>query len=340
MYCSDASTLGYALRESFGTEAEVKREARWRERWRFAVVPELDPTWPPGGEAPSFEAGFRPIGGGEYDEFDALLSDDFEPVPRRAKENFNVSERVGLVPPLPDGLVEEARWRPVLQGGWARLAAIHGKEGRIALLGLRRAMRQKAAHGTVVLSFVDNLSCLIAFDKGRATNKELNALCRRSAAYQVGAEAVWRLRYIGSERNPTDRDSGLVDAGLIKPSEVRAGRRLLRVRAPPGLGAACASPPVPAPSLVPLGTPENVVPGEAQHPCLTPPSSRTSRLRVEPRAPVPAPPAPSTSSSSSSSSEDPVLRAGRELREELSVPDPVGTLWSAMQREPRAAWHR
>ena len=211
VYCSDASTPGYAPHESDGTEAEVKREAHWRERWRFAVVPELDPTRPPGGEAPSLEAGFRPFG--EYDELDALLCDDFEPVPRRAKETLSVSERVGLVPPLPDDLVKEARWRPVLKGGWARPAAIHEKEGRVALLGLRRAMGQKAAHGNVVLSLVDNLSCLLAFDNGRATNKEPNALCHRSAAYQVGTEAVWRLRYIESEQNPTDRGSRLADTG-------------------------------------------------------------------------------------------------------------------------------
>ena len=151
---------------------------------------------------------------------------------------MNISERVGLVLPLPDDLVENSRWRPVLQGGWARPAAIHEKEGRVAFLGLRRALRQQAAHGAMVLSLVDNLSCLLAFDRGRATNKELNALCCRSAAYQVGTEAMWRLRYIESERNPIDHDSRLADAGLIKPGEVRTGRRLLRARAPPGLGGA------------------------------------------------------------------------------------------------------
>ena len=124
VYCSDASALGYALHESASTEDEVKREAHWRERWRFAVVPDLDPTRPPGAHAPALEAGFRPMGG---DELDCLLGDNFVPSGRGAREAPTVSERVGLVPPLPDDLVEESRWRPVLQGGWARPAAIHEK---------------------------------------------------------------------------------------------------------------------------------------------------------------------------------------------------------------------
>eukprot|EP00974_Lingulodinium_polyedra_P070339 6806369-Lingulodinium_polyedra.AAC.1 len=80
------------------------------------------------------------------------------------------------------------------------------------------------------------MSAGAAFDRGRAVCKELLSLCRVAAAYQLAAAIVWVVRYLESKRNPTDHDSRLADAGLIRAGEVRSGPRLLHTAAPPGLG--------------------------------------------------------------------------------------------------------
>eukprot|EP00959_Pyramimonas_sp_CCMP1952_P315204 6597576-Pyramimonas_sp.AAC.1 len=62
------------------------------------------------------------------------------------------------------------------------------KEARIALVGLHHAVRDPASHGGVVLSLGDNLSEVLATERGRAHDPALNSVCRRAAAVELGAE--------------------------------------------------------------------------------------------------------------------------------------------------------
>ena len=50
-----------------------------------------------------------------------------------------------------------------------------------------------------------------AFDKGRSKDFRLLALCRRAAALQLGCRIRWRLRYVETGRNPSDKGSRLWD---------------------------------------------------------------------------------------------------------------------------------
>ena len=62
------------------------------------------------------------------------------------------------------------------------------KEGRVALMGLRRAVAGTAGHGDRFLSLTDNMSSLLAFDRGRSCGYDLLCLCRRAAALFFGAD--------------------------------------------------------------------------------------------------------------------------------------------------------
>eukprot|EP00959_Pyramimonas_sp_CCMP1952_P251946 5264192-Pyramimonas_sp.AAC.1 len=71
----------------------------------------------------------------------------------------------------------------------------------------------------------------MATEKGRAVNHGMNALCRRAAALQLGAEVRWVRRCVESERGPTDADSRLADKGILKAGEaLRPGRLAGRLR--------------------------------------------------------------------------------------------------------------
>eukprot|EP00972_Heterocapsa_arctica_P001072 151169-Heterocapsa_arctica.AAC.1 len=117
------------------------------------------------------------------------------------------AEVTGRVPRLPDGLLVASRWRRVVAGAWSRPAAIHNKEARAALLGLRRAAGSVWMHDSLLLSLGDNLSETLANDRGRARDRELLAIVRRGAAIQLACGIGWRRRYVETQRNPSDEDS-------------------------------------------------------------------------------------------------------------------------------------
>ncbi|CAK0791021.1 unnamed protein product [Prorocentrum cordatum] len=74
-------------------------------------------------------------------------------------------------------------------------------------------------HGKEILSLCDNMSSVLAFEKGRATNFELLAQCRRAAAVCLGCEIRWRPRHVPGMHNVADHGSRAADRG-----ELLAGR--------------------------------------------------------------------------------------------------------------------
>ena len=85
-------------------------------------------------------------------------------------------------------------------GAWKRPDAIHIKEGRASLLGLQRGCRRAECRGRVILSVGDNMSEILGCEKGRARDRELNALCRRATALRVAANVGWRRRHCIMQR--------------------------------------------------------------------------------------------------------------------------------------------
>ena len=183
---------------------ELLAAGRWMERWRFA---EED-------EAPGHGAGA--LGPGPVAEFDCLVEaselDDTElsgsrvpagdrPRGRPARRACGTSKvATGVAPSLPDDAARPRRRSRVLVGAWNKREAIHMEECRVALAGLRHAVAVPWSRGCRVLSVGDNLSEILATEKGRADDHRLNALCRRSAAHQLGAEVRRDRRHVESER--------------------------------------------------------------------------------------------------------------------------------------------
>ena len=131
----------------------------------------------------------------------------------RHLRKFDQVELVGLVPKLPDSLLEPSRWHTVIQRRWSHHEPIHMKEGRVALMSLRREVRRARNHGCRLLTLCDNLSAVCAFDKGRARDLGLLSLCRRSMALQLVSGIRWHLRYVETSRNPSDEGSRVFPSG-------------------------------------------------------------------------------------------------------------------------------
>ena len=74
-------------------------------------------------------------------------------------------------------------------------------------MGLRRAVAGTAGHGYRFLSLTDNMSSLLAFDRGRSCSYDLLCPCRRAAALCVGADVSWVHRHLENWRNPADEGS-------------------------------------------------------------------------------------------------------------------------------------
>ena len=73
-------------------------------------------------------------------------------------------------------------------------------------MGLRRSLRSAEGFNRRTLGISDSLVSICAYAKGQASNA-LNTLCRRAAALRLGGQVQWRLRYVETDRNPSDRDS-------------------------------------------------------------------------------------------------------------------------------------
>lgn len=225
-FCSDASMLGYALHESVASPAEVLSAAAWKERWRFVEYrPPVDHR--PHG-VPSEATSVAWLAGPEsaFEKYTLALAAQHrrERGPRRKKEKKprELVEVTGLVPSLPNDWAVPARWRLVVRGAWRHSGAIHCHEGRTAVMGLRRASRCADAHDKIVLSLGDNASELLTQEKGRATDFQLNNLCRVSCGLQAGTGIAWRRRHIETDRNCSDYDSRAADRGELLPGQVEA----------------------------------------------------------------------------------------------------------------------
>eukprot|EP00435_Cladocopium_sp_Y103_P074179 s45_g47.t1 len=217
MYCGDSSTYGYCFQSSPASLEELRSLCKFHERWRFVEV-EKDfcsglgshHSWSADWSVPDLaytrwlneRLGLPPPGSAELEVGGSCGGS----VRRHVRPMVSV-DLVGMVPKLPDAVVAPKRWRTIIQRRWKHSEAIHMKEGRVALMTLRREAKRSEAHGKRLLTLSDNLSSLSAFDRGRAKDVALLALCRRAAALQVASGIQWFLRYVESKRNPSDYGS-------------------------------------------------------------------------------------------------------------------------------------
>ena len=204
IFCSDSSGDGYCLMESVASASEVVTAGRYRERWRFKEEEDLSDATD---RIPGLDVGFSSLL--SHTPPHRVMPAAHQPrvTPLDGRPRRSILRPTDLVPPLSDALCDPQRWHLVVQGGWQFPGTIHCKEGRVCLSGLERISRLPAAHGHRLLSLCDNLSAVLAFNKGRSRDPALRSLCRRAAATIIGCELQWFLRYIETLRNPTDEGS-------------------------------------------------------------------------------------------------------------------------------------
>ncbi|CAK0861861.1 unnamed protein product, partial [Prorocentrum cordatum] len=250
VYCGDSSGRGYALHVTTAEPTELREAWRWRERWRYRDVPTVTGHVSSGldyvrGGTPGTATGPRTAFG------QSLLSQaeapeeasGLAPSPARSRAAKPARGRTQLhldsgIPALEDSWVARRRYKLVAADRWRwQDEHINLKEARVALMGLRRHCRSVKFMGTKLLSISDSQVTVGAFEKGRSS-AGLQALCRRAAAYRLGGQISWRLRYIETDRNPSDEDSRRWD--LKKPAGLNRGPE--RRDAAPSLSAPAASP--------------------------------------------------------------------------------------------------
>ena len=132
-------------------------------------------------------------------------------------------EVVGAVPEVPEEMLVPGAWVRAIIGAWRESEVIHLLEGRVLLWGLRRSSRGAACHGKQILSLSDNLSDVLAFERGRSVNWGVRMQTRKSAAIQLATEIQWRVRHVRTGRNLTDHDSRAADRGELEPGQALHG---------------------------------------------------------------------------------------------------------------------
>ena len=235
----DSSNSAFALMTTEAGPGEIAEACRWREVWRFRpLAEEVKKVAESGSRAhvlevldalrseslgPLREQELRPsaqFGAGLRTQFAAWLAEASNPdswlrtsaisSQLRAKPcKRSMVEVPAMVPPLEMNLVRRDRYHLLWRKRWRNKEDAHItlKEARVALSSLKRTSRSAGLHGRWKLTLTDNLSCLAAFERGRATNFALNQLCRTAAAYAMSCGIRWRLRHVETKRNPADHDS-------------------------------------------------------------------------------------------------------------------------------------
>ena len=107
-------------------------------------------------------------------------------------EAIEIEECVEAIRCLPLAWSDPSRWHTIVQGNFkfrsheGRSRCSHGSPPCRRWYGWTRPR---------FLSLTDNMSCLLAFDRGRSCSYDLLCLCRRAAALCIGADVSWILRH-------------------------------------------------------------------------------------------------------------------------------------------------
>ncbi|CAK0825073.1 unnamed protein product, partial [Prorocentrum cordatum] len=206
-FATDSSMRGCADCEARLEPREILATTRWRERQRF-VASEVE-------IAPRDEL-YEGRAAGPSDPSDPLPVATLPRLRRAVARRRRVELEIGAPPePLAEALLDPSRWTERRRGVWRCPGRIHALEARAAVAPLWRAGGDVAFHGTEVLSLCDNMSSVLAFDKGGATNFELLAQYWRAAAICLGCEIRWRHRHVPGIYNVADHGSRAADLGEL-----------------------------------------------------------------------------------------------------------------------------
>ena len=236
----DSADHGYAMMTMTAVPYQIERAIRYKERWRFIPLPSevkdvLDSgdrlqlerlLTRSGGTAheradlwTQAESGFAVSGLGldtPYGRWLQAVLDDGDWLKTsaiksqwRAKGKHRADiDFPALVEPVSAYLLNPDKYKLLWAKRWRDPTShINYKEALVALSSLKRTTRVDSLGSAIKLTLCDNLSVVLAFEKGRSHSPALNRLCRISASLQLAANVFWKLRHIESPRNVADTPS-------------------------------------------------------------------------------------------------------------------------------------
>ena len=227
VYIGDSSDRGFGMLSRQARHEHIQKELTWLERWRFLESDDVTSSCHPNNGGPEIGepdekdftfVGSRPKAGVGCDTaFGRQLARNMQTMdkkraPRKSLFGEGAKERTLIqvpgIPSVADHWSDPTTWDLIVSGAWRRPQEhINIKEARVALMSLRRACRTVRNLGTTSLTLSDNLVTVLSFERGRSASGPLNSLCRRAAAYAIGCNINWRLRYISTDKNVADAPS-------------------------------------------------------------------------------------------------------------------------------------
>eukprot|EP00438_Fugacium_kawagutii_P017186 Skav215700 [mRNA] locus=scaffold3538:124321:127815:+ [translate_table: standard] len=239
VHVGDLSDRGFSLMTCEKPVKAVRRELRYLEKWRFIECDEPGFGNPCPGcpdvveqehDDQSFKGTAAETGSGAQTKYGRELSrrlDEPKSIDRvKMKKKFLAGphrkhERTIMeahrIPPISDTWRDSQQWDLVVAKAWKDpYEHINTKEARVVLMAIRRLCRTRRNIGTTSLILSDSMVSILALTKGRSASRPMNTICRRAAAYIVGANLGIHLRHIVSADNPADGPSRWFGEDLVK----------------------------------------------------------------------------------------------------------------------------
>ncbi|CAK9091403.1 Protease PrsW (Protease responsible for activating sigma-W) [Durusdinium trenchii] len=188
--CTDACLSGYAVMESQHSSQEVASLGRYDERWRF--------RWGDGRKvAPRSQAL----------DTSKVFEDPKTVLPEVTGEVFGDLELVAGFPEVGHDFMNEKAWHPLWNSHITHKEPVHMIEARSILAAVKHRSRDHHRHRKKILILNDNMSVVLALQKGRCHNYGLLRVIRRISAHALATGQRFHIRWLASELNVADKGS-------------------------------------------------------------------------------------------------------------------------------------
>eukprot|EP00435_Cladocopium_sp_Y103_P025170 s756_g6.t1 len=134
-----------------------------------------------------------------------------------------------LVKPVSGLLLAENSFKLLWMRKWRNASeSINIKEARVCLSSLKRSARNVRHVQTKKLTLCDNLSAVLALEKGRSSSRGLNRVCKTACATQIALQIRWYVRHVETKRNQADKPSrGFMMRNPVNDRHHNVGRESL-----------------------------------------------------------------------------------------------------------------
>ena len=116
-------------------------------------------------------------------------------------------------PEVPPEYMRDERWKCLWRAPVAHREPVHLIEARSILGAVKHRARDHHRHGKRIVIFNDNMSVVLACQKGRCASYPLLRLLRRISAHGIACGLRFYVRWVPSERNAADKDSRAFEKG-------------------------------------------------------------------------------------------------------------------------------